>query len=340
MIGYVLVRLLPLQRTRQLVGAARGRAWRIRAAALTCVVGASALVACDRPSPARGADSAGATTGAGATGNQSDAPSESGWDSAAGPFIVLPTVDGGLVSGSLLRPEATEMTVGDTAGVGRVMGDRQVELFSRSGSVGMARLTIEGAPRVDDGCTAWPVARLAVTSGATMPPWTAAFAANRVTAVALDSIEGLAGRDSALFAARLTRLASALKDDTSATFRGLPFVVLRAWRTQAGRDGFVVATLVRRVNQEDDPREERLVLVVDTPSDADSTWRVGWHERAAGREEELVVAEPLLAFHLTGRDDLHLLFGRDDGVALGAAVLVRANGAWRVQWESAVAGCN
>lgn len=311
-----------------------------RTALLTCVIGASALAACDRPSPSRSADSAGSTTGAGVAGGGSDSLAESGWDDAAGPFIVLPTVDGGLVSGSFLRPEATEMTVGDTAGIGRTLGDRQVELFSRGGSVGMARLTVEGAPRVDDGCTAWPVARLAAASGETMPAWTAAFAAKRVTAVALDSIEGLAGRDSALLAARLTRLASALKDDTSATFRGLPFVVLRAWRTQAGPDGFVVATLVRRVNQEDDPREERLVLVVDTPSDADSTWRVGWHERAAGREEELVVAEPLLAFHLAGRPDLHLLFGRDDGVALGAAVLVRVRGAWRVQWESAVAGCN
>lgn len=334
MIGHGFVRLL----AQGFAGVTPGCAVRVRAAVLTCVLGAGALSACDRPSRTGGADSVGATSGSGVSGGATDTLAESGWDDAAGPFIVLPTVDGGLVSGSLLRPEATEMTVGDTSGVGRVLGDRQVELFSRSGSVGMARLTIEAAPRVDDGCTAWPVARLAANG--TMPPWTAAFAAKRVTAVALDSIEGLAGRDSALFAARLTRLASALKDDTSATFRGLPFVVLRAWRTKAGPDGFVVATLVRRVNQEDDPREERLVLVVDTPSDADATWSVGWHERAAGREEELVVAEPLLAFHLAGRADLHLLFGRDDGVALGAAVLVRVNGAWRVQWESAVAGCN
>lgn len=53
-----------------------------------------------------------------------------------------------------------------------------------------------------------------------------------------------------------------------------------------------------------------------------------------------MVAEPLLAYRLAGRDDAHLLFGRDDGVALGAAVLVRRGGVWRVQWESAVAGCD
>ena len=67
---------------------------------------------------------------------------------------------------------------------------------------------------------------------------------------------------------------------------------------------------------------------------------VAWHERASGSEEELVVAEPLLAFRAGRAEDVHLLFGRDDGVALGAAVLTRAAGGWRVQWESAVAGCD
>ena len=47
----------------------------------------------------------------------------------------------------------------------------------------------------------------------------------------------------------------------------------------------------------------------------------------------------LLAFRATGAPDVRLLFGRDDGVALGAAVLARREGAWRVLWESAIAGC-
>jgi len=36
---------------------------------------------------------------------------------------------------------------------------------------------------------------------------------------------------------------------------------------------------------------------------------------------------------------VRLLFGRDDGVALGAAVLSRRGGTWTVLWESAIAGC-
>jgi hypothetical protein len=141
-------------------------------------------------------------------------------------------------------------------------------------------------------------------------------------------------------AADLARLASGLRDDTSATFRGLPFVVLRAYRTRGLDTSFVVATLARRVNQEADPREERLVIVVDVVGDDARRWTVAWHERASGREDELVVAEPLMAFRANGSGDVRLLFGRDDGIALGAAVLARGAAGWHVLWESAVAGCN
>jgi hypothetical protein len=258
----------------------------------------------------------------------------------AGPYLVLPTVDGGMTAGSLLRPEATELTVGDTTGLGASLGNGEVELFSRSGRVGTAKLSVESAPRVEAGCTAWPIARLSLAEGSTSAPWTAAFASGRVTAIALDSIEGLASRDSARMAVDLTRLASGLPNDTVATFRGLPFVVLRAWRTKGLDTEFLVATLARRVNQEDAPREERLVVVIDQTGPDARKWTVAWHERASGSEDELVVAEPLLVFRTGRSPDVHLLFGRDDGVALSAAVLTRGAAGWRVQWESAVAGCD
>jgi hypothetical protein len=297
------------------------------------------MLACDRPGTASATDSPAADSSSAHPERVDAEVSGSGWDAAAGPILVLPTVEGGIVAGSLLRPEATELTVGDTVGVGASLPDGRVELFSRYGKVGIARLTIEGAPKVEEGCTAWPVARLATDAGVSIAPWTAAFAAGRITVMPLDSIEGLPPRDSARFAADLTRLAAGLPDDTSATFRTLPFVVLRAWRTQRADQGFAVATLVRRLNQEDRPLEERLVLVVNMPGNDVRQWSVGWHERASGREEELIVAEPLLAFRAVGANDMRILFGRDDGVAPGAAVLTRVGGTWTVLWESAVAGC-
>lgn len=298
------------------------------------------LAGCDRTGSAESGDSSVAARTPSRPDSMATTVSSSGWDVAAGPFVVLPTVDGGMVAGSLLLPEASDTTVGDTVGVGALLGDGRLDLFSRGGRVGGARLTVEASVVADPACSAWPVARLAVDAGVALAPWTAAFASGRITAVPLDSIEGMAPRDSARLAADLTRLASKLPDDTSATFRALPFVVLRAWQSRGLDSGVVVATLARRVNQEDDPKEERLVLVVEAPTDKGSTWTVGWHERAAGHEEELVVAEPLLAFRAVGARDVRLLFGRDDGVALGAAVLSRQGGVWRVLWESAIAGCN
>lgn len=324
-------RCLPASRTGS--PTARFRRWIIVSGLL------SSVVACDRRAQPENGDSDRAESARATTDSIATEVTASGWDAAAGAFVVLPTVDGGMVAGSLLRPEASELTVGDTAGIGAGLGDGRLELFSRGGKVGVARLSVEGAPKVGPGCTAWPVARLTTDPGSTIAPWTAAFAMGRIAAVPLDSIEGLVPRDSAKLAADLTRLASGLPDDTSATFRTLPYVVLRAWRTRGLDSGFAVATLVRRVNQEDNPREERVVMVVNTVGSDARQWTIGWHERAAGLEEELVVAEPLLAFRVAPSKDLRLLFGRDDGVALGAAVLTRRGATWTLLWESAVAGC-
>lgn len=262
-----------------------------------------------------------------------------GWEANAGPFIVLPTVDGGRDAGSLIRPEANDSTVSDTTGLRAYAAKGRIELFSRGALLGEARLSVERATNIDSGCTAWPVARLTGADGSLPRGWTAAFAKGKLTLVPLDSIEGLNTKDSAALAANIARLASSLPDDTVATFRGLPFVVLRAYRGEGGGNAFVVTTLVRRVNQEDAPREERLVMVIDGDRSAPATWKIGWHERAAGREDELVVSEPLMAFQLAGQTRTHLLFGRDDGEALSAAMLVRQGGLWRVMWESALAGC-
>lgn len=314
--------------------------WRASCSAALLLMVSSFFSACDRPQPSTEGDSTVVPAHGTDSASRREELINSGWDPSAGAVLVLPTVDGGMVAGSLLRPEATELTVADTVGIGAATGDHRLDLFSRSGRIGGALLSVEAAPKTEPGCTAWPVARLAIDGGTVSAPWTAAFMAGKVTAIPLDSIEGLAARDSARLAADLTRLASGLPDDTSHTFRTLPLVVLRAWRTSGLDSGFVVATLVRRVNQEDDPKEERLVIVVNAPSTDVKSWKVAWHERASGHEEELVVAEPLLAFRTARSGDLHLLFGRDDGVALGAAVLTRAGGAWRVLWESAVAGCD
>ena len=97
-------------------------------------------VACDSRPSSSTPDSASAAGGPGNADSVATTVSSSGWDSGAGPFVVLPTVDGGLMAGSLLRPDASELTVGDTTGIGAASADGRIELFARSGKVGVARL--------------------------------------------------------------------------------------------------------------------------------------------------------------------------------------------------------
>ena len=297
------------------------------------------VIGCDRRNADNRPDSLSDTTAPINPAEDTSATLPTGWEADAGPYVILPTVDGGVSAGSLLRPGVDGDRLGDTAGLGAVVAPGRIELFSRAGKVGVAQLSVEQSRRIEPECAAWPTARLVFQAGTTTPPWTAAFADGRITAIPLDSIEGMSPRDSARLAADLTRLASGLRDDTSSTFRGLPFVVLRAYRSQ-GDDAFIIATLIRRINQEDAPKEERLVMVVEAPSGDVNRWRVAWFERAAGTEEELLVAEPLLAFRARESNDKRILFGRDDGVSLSAAVLSRGQSGWTLQWESPASGCD
>ena len=257
-----------------------------------------------------------------------------------GPVLLLPDPDGSLQTAFVIRPEASEDGIGDTTGLAARLTGMPVTLYSRAGSVGSAELSgvLRVAPPTAD-CAAWPAATLTSATPMTVP-WLVALPSDRISAVPLDSLDGVAGRDSAQWAATLTALASRLPDDTSRTFRSRPYVVDRAWRFVSAADtGVLVATLVRRLNQEDAPKEERLLLVVDVPTADPRSWRVGWHERAEGEEDALEVAEPLVVFRPRPGGALHLLFGRDDGEGVHAALVMRSPDGWQLLWESARPGC-
>src|SRR5262249_59527178 len=68
--------------------------------------------------------------------------------------------------------------------------------------------------------------------------------------------------DSAVFVAWLSRLASALPNDPAGRFTGLPFVVQSLWRFSIPDGPTVVAgSLVRPINQEATPLQERTLVV-------------------------------------------------------------------------------
>jgi len=272
------------------------------------------------------------------------------WDPALGAVLLLPvptdapSADGRTLVLSPLLP--LEADGSDTTGVRERIGRTAFSLFDRSGARGDAWL--DGAsltPAVDDaGCASWPRSVLRPagdsTSGvAAMPSWLVALPAGRASAVSFDSIETLPTRDSATLAAGLARLASSVAEDSGSVFRGLPMTVVRAYRSRDVAPTIVVADLVRRVPQEDQPLAEHLVLVVEQPSAAVGTWRVAWFERLAGREEEIAAVAPLALLRVGPTGRLSLLLGQESGTMPDVRLLERGASRWTERWRAVLPEC-
>lgn len=254
------------------------------------------------------------------------------WLEPVGPLLLLPATEDGALEGVLLHP-----ALPDTGAI---------ELFNRGGSVEIARLSLD-TPAEPHPCPSWPRRRLAMGASNTARPWTVGLSAGRITPWPLDSIETLATRDSAQLAAAVTTIASRLPEDGPPELHGLRWVVLHLWRSRktlpvavgGTSDGVLIATLVRRLNQEDAPREERLLLVIETAGNDPRQWRAVWHEREDGEEDELPIVEPLLLFSLAEEPAPYLLLGRDDGALPAATLLTRQEREWVVGWESVPPPC-
>lgn len=306
------------------------------------------LAACtDRPAVPAGPPGADTTAAIVVPIDSSPSLTPSTWDPALGALLLLPQP--GELTGSVVAVLSpllpAEAVIGDTAGIARRIGDGKVALFARRGLVAERQVAVSSVrPMVGDAsCPAWPIGRFAVRpqDSTPLPPrgWLVALPAGRARGVPLDSIEAMPSRDSATLAAGLTRVASTLAEDSVSAFRGLPFTVVRAYRTRGLATPVLLAVLVRRIPQEDRPLEERILIVVEQATPEVRGWRLVWHERASGREEEVIATEPLAMLQLTTTPQLVVLLGRDDGTGTSLALLEQAGGGWRIRWESPVTGC-
>jgi hypothetical protein len=269
-------------------------------------------------------------------------PEASTWDSAAGPalFVAGPTA----VEALVIAPRYTDTTALDSARSDlEPLRATQLDLFAGGRHVGRARVGSVSTSIRTDSCRTWPTARLVVTAGdtAATKEWNVAFEVGRATELTLDSIAGLPTADSARLAADIARIASALPGDTSAAFRGLPFVVNKAWRTQTpSGQVLLVAIVVRNVNQEANPRQERILLIAERDSAAGpGRYTTQYWERVAGLEETLEATD-LVALVLLGADRRPtLIVARDTGTGSSYALIERIGGQWQRRWASAYAGC-
>lgn len=296
--------------------------------------------ACDRSASATRKDTASRTTPP-PDSRTSALAAGAAWESAAGPALVVAAETSG--DAIVVLPQYTGGVSLDTVrfDVGQLQnGD--LDLFARGRLLGSATMRITSAGAGAGECPTWPAARLDGPAGTLPFGWTVAFAAGRARPIAVDSIEGLPRADSARLAADVARLASSLPGDTAATFRGLPFIVRTLHRLYAAPGvETVVATVVRGLNVEANPRQEQIFLVAERDSGAvTAPLEPAYTERASGPEDSLQATDLLSAVFLgpAHRPTLVLTHDFADGQSFALVERV-ARARWRVRWTSAYAGC-
>jgi hypothetical protein len=274
----------------------------------------------------------------------SAAPSASTWDTHLGPVLLV------AASG----PDAATVVVGDSSRAG---GDTITEreaiairstpavLIGRGDSVQVAILQEVRSRRGEDDseCTGWPTWRItSARAGSTLAPWSVGFVGATVQPVRMDSIESLSRADSARLAAEVTRLASALPGGGGDRFVGLPFTVTSLWRFRAGPgvEG-VVANLVRHINQEARPFEERTLIIAERDSTRrDERFILAYADRSQGAEETVESRDVLALARATPDAQPMLVLGRDYGDGMAYALIQRdPSGRWRDKWHSPRGHC-
>lgn len=248
------------------------------------------------------------------------------WDDAIGPVIATPAPDGG----------EPVVFVRDT---GRA-GELDVELLDHSENRTRASLHPGPATRA---CAWRRGASVMNDDGRGIPGgWSLAMARGIAVPFRIEDASDLSPRDSATLVASISRLASAIPDDSaSIPFHGLPVVVRDVWRFRLTDSTMViVAVTTRSLNLESNPRSEARTLIAEAdPSKGEVAWRTGFSEHVAGPEDRVERMDLLAAFRVRGsKPAVALVRGGDDGLQL-EIVERDAAAAWRLHWSSLSLPC-
>jgi hypothetical protein len=248
------------------------------------------------------------------------------WDDEIGGVLATPSLDGGL----------PVMFAHDTANT----ADIEVELLSHDA------LKIRGTLKPGNRIRACAWRRNATVADADgRPPssgWSLALAPGMATPYSVDGIVDLLPRDSAATVARVSRLVSAIPEDSlSAPFRGLPIVVRDAWRFRLpDSTAVIVAIALRSLNVESNPRTEAITIIAEQDSSSSpGQWRTAFFERVTGPEDRMEGMDLLAAFQIRDSRPAVALM-RDGDAGLQVEIVERtAARAWSIHWSSAALPC-
>lgn len=292
------------------------------------------LVACDSDQREVSMDSAAAANASRPKVVVPPAPS-TGWDEAAGPALILPTSTEPSGAVAVVLPQLTDSMLASAGQLDlTALSNSRVELFSPRGRAGEATVSSITPRPVVEGCQAWPQG---VISATPKTAWQVGFIKGRATAMPVDSIEGMSDADSAAFTRDIMSLMSLPSKAEDSAFTGLPFAVRKAYRFSSGSTKGFIASSVRKINEEANPRQEHFLIVAERSGDV---YKEVFRARTAGSEESVQTHEVLALVNLveTGRTAIVVSFESEVGRRLG--LLERASDSrWRVVWRSAYAGC-
>jgi len=280
-----------------------------------------------------------------ATIGTSGAPTTTTWDAHLGPVLLVsgPSPDlATVVLGDSTRSGADTITAREAIAI----RSSPAVLIGRGDSVqvGILQEVHSAKGEEDSECTGWPAWRITASRSATgLSPWAVGFVGASVQPIRMDSIESLSRNDSAHLAADATRLASTLPAGAGGErFTGLPFTVTSLWRFRAGpgTEG-LVANLVRHVNQEARPLEERTLVIAERDSTRrDERFNLAYYDRSQGAEETVESRDVLALARPTPDAQPMLVLGRDYGDGMAYALVQRdPSGRWREKWRSPRGHC-
>ena len=261
-----------------------------------------------------------------------------GWqEDEAGPALLLSDSESTSIA-SVVLPALSDSTAAGTAifSADSLTG-MSFDLFGRSGSAGPVILTARDKSSSGEGCIVWPTATL---EGKPQRTWRFGIKRGLASAIPLDSLEGLQSTDSVHVTTELARLASTLAVSSDPAFEGLPFSVRKAYRGTAGAKVILIGDVVRRINEEANPREEHLLVVAERDQGSTASYTPVFHSRAAGSEEIVRTSEILGAVKfLSGKPAVIVSFDYENG---GRIVLIERvpDTGWRIVWRSAFGGCS
>ena len=230
---------------------------------------------------------------------------------------------------------STALAVFPDSGADSSLAGESATLVGRSGDSENARIQAR-AEAHGEACAGYPAWRVSTSGGTT--PWAFGLVGARVRPIKLDSLAGLTHADSAQLTAQATRLASMLPTGGGEDrFEGLPFAVRALWRFPVAKGEVMVSGLMRQVNQEAQPLEERTMIVAERDS-ATSEWRTAYYERSRGSDETVEARDVVAAAYVGGAGPL-LIVGRDYSDAAAYSLIERTANGWRLVWTSPHVRC-